>query len=625
MSHPPAAAFADSVTRSHAPDVARPRPRTRMRRATARLLPAVLPVTLGLVAGCQSPLSSSTRSGPSLAEVVDRAIAREVRSLAEMAEPREPDTPPAEAEDALAERRDELDAISPAMSPSPTPEDLGTDLAGDPQSVVELALDDAVRGAVRRNLSVQRVALQPAVNAEDVIEARSIFDAVVFGGATATITDQPAQVPTINGNPLGGPFNGSKSYRFETGVRKTFEAGTQLTLSGDITRTEDTAPGGVQLVPDPAYRGALRLGVVQPLLRGFGSDVNTASIRIAENARAGAELQLVAELLSLVDEVERAYFDLYVAWRVLEVREWLVRQGVAVRDVLERRRIFDTNDAQYADAVARVEQRRADVILARRNVRVASDQLKRLLDDDELSVGSEALVKPIGDLEAAALRFDLRDLVVTALEERPEIGQAALAIDDASIRLRVADNGRLPLLDLRGEVAWNSLDDDWGDAATSTLDDEFIDYVVGISFEQPWGNRGAEAAMRRSRLQRAQAVASYREAVRNVVFDVKSAIRDVVASFEVIQASRSSRIAQAENLRALLVEKEKLAGLTPEFLNLEFQRQESLAAARLQEVQAMSSYRQSLSRLDRATGKGLERWSVDVERVRSVAEDARYE
>ena len=52
-----------------------------------------------------------------------------------------------------------------------------------------------------------------------------------------------------------------------------------------------------------------------------------------------------------------------------------------MRDVFAERRDFDTRLAQYAEAVAVVEQRRANLIRARRTVRVASDALKSLLDD----------------------------------------------------------------------------------------------------------------------------------------------------------------------------------------------------------------------------------------------------
>jgi outer membrane protein TolC len=112
---------------------------------------------------------------------------------------------------------------------------------------------------------------------------------------------------------------------------------------------------------------------------------------------------------------------------------------------------------------------------------------------------------------------------------------------------------------------------------------------------------------------RTQALLGYRQAVQDIVLDVKAALRDVVTNYELIEATRSSRIAQAENLRALLVEEETLAGLTPEFLNLKFQRQESLALARLEEFQALVAFDQAVAGLYRALGVGLSMRNIALE------------
>ncbi|MCH1932713.1 hypothetical protein L9G16_21460, partial [Shewanella sp. A25] len=87
-------------------------------------------------------------------------------------------------------------------------------------------------------------------------------------------------------------------------------------------------------------------------------------------------------------------------------------------------------------------------------------------------------------------------------------------------------------------------------------------------------NRAAEAGSRQARLRRSASIIAYQRTVQRVVFDVKDALRDCIANYELIQANRSSRIAAAENLRTLKVEEETLAALTPEFLNLKFQRQD---------------------------------------------------
>ena len=281
------------------------------------------------------------------------------------------------------------------------------------------------------------------------------------------------------------------------------------------------------------------------------------------------------------------------------ISQWLLQEGVEVRDVLDRRQQFDATPAQFADAVARVEQRRADVIRARRELQAASDSLKLLLHDEELTVGGETTLSSQDAPSESPFEWNLAEMILTAVQNRPEIEQVRLLIDDAAIRQQVADNSRLPLLNLAAETSIVGLDESTGESYEELSEGNFIDYLLGANFEYPLGNRTAEADFHRARLERSKSIIGFRQAVQATTLDVKSSLRDVVTSHELISATRSFRIAQAENLRALGVEEENLASLTPSFLNLKFTQQETLARAQRQEVEAIANYNTALANLRR--------------------------
>ena len=561
--------------------------------------------------GCSSPIWDDEGDWV-LRQRVAEAIENELATLPSGGEPLETSQPPGEIEAALAERRAELDAIGAPIALPRGMLDMGPDLTGGKQREVATSLQSAIVSAVGNHLATQIARLQPAINQADVVAAEAAFDALFFSNIDFTRTDQPSTVPVLMGVPLGTPFNASERYRFETGVRTRLTSGAVVSLATDLTRFRNRV-GGFSLAPDPAYTGALRLGVAQPLLRGFGSDVNTASIRLARNLKRRSVQQLRAELLQLLANVESTYWDLAFSWHHLAIQQWLLQVGIEVREIMDRRRDFDTKLAQYSDAVARVEQRKANIIRARRSIRAASDAMKLLINDPQLTVGSEAVLVPLEEMVEAPVRYNLRETIMAAVTNRPEIQQAILAIDDATIRQTLADNSRLPLLNLSAEMAYFGLTESAGDVYGELFEGSFVDYVLGLKFEWPIGNRAAEASSRRARLQRSAAVIGYQQVVQSVVVDVKAALRDVIANYELIQASRSFRVAQAENLRALLVEEETLAGLTPEFLNLKFQRQETLAAAQREEVRALANYNKSVAALYRAMGVSLAMNRIELE------------
>jgi outer membrane protein TolC len=563
--------------------------------------------TFALLVGpaCQSPLARDSRLDRELTESINREIA----SFAEERQPLATMQPPNQVEEPLRERMDELEAMGPATETSRTPFELGPDLTGDEQDSVSITLKAAIESAVDNNLIVESTRLLPAINAEDVMSAEAVFDFVLFSSADFEKRDQPQPVPVINGIPIGTRYANDETYRYSTGVRQRNTTGGDLTAAVDLTRFRNNSPG-FDFSPDPAYTGSVRLGYRQPLLRNFGVEVNTSQIRLAENAEESSMQQVRSDLLDVCDETEAAYWDLVFAWRDVEISQWLVDVGIRVRDDLEARLDFDTTPAEYTDAVARVERRKAGVILARRDVRRASDRLKVLMNDPDLSIGTEAVLRPIDPFLAAPVEYNLRETIITALQNRPEIEQALLRIDDRSIDVAVTDNLRLPVLDLSGEIAYFGIEDDAGGAMENTFDDQFIDYVLGIFFEYPIGNRGAEAEYSRARLARTRAYVEYQRTVQDVVADVKTALRDVVTNYELIGATRTTRIASAENLRALIAE-EPLRGLTPEFLDLKLNRQEALADARRAEFASLVEFDKALSSLHRAMGVGLEQHQIE--------------
>ncbi|HMN96902.1 MAG TPA: TolC family protein [Phycisphaerales bacterium] len=595
---------------------AEPRAARLRRFAAGRVLRAALTLSAAALVpaiGCQSPIQKD-----STAEL-RRSVEAAIRQQWDEAPGGDGLVPvrrdPVSLEEELRPRLAEIAALGPPAASGAGTLDLGPDLLGKAQSEVGVSLQAAIASAVRNNLLAQQARLGPAISEAEVEAAAAVFDAVLFANVALAVQDQPTPVPVINGIPLGTGVSANRSWVFETGITKPLESGGALTVSTDATRSRNRTPG-LELLPDPAWTNAVRLGFSQPLLRGFGSDVNTASIRLARNAERATVQDLRATMLALVFEVERAYWNLVVAREELRIRMWLLQVGEQVRDVLERRRDFDTRQSQYSDAVATVEQRKAGIVRARRLVRQASDRLKTLINDPAILLESEVLVAPLDFMVDSPVNLGLREGILTAVQSRPEIVKSLLRVDDASIVQLVADNSRLPTLDLTARAAWFGLSDTGGDAYSELGEGNSIDYFLGANFTQPIGNRQAEATYRAARLARSSAIIGFRRAVQDVTFEVKEALRDCQTNFELISATRSTRLAAGENLRALLVEEETLASLTPEFLNLKFQRQDRLAIAQLDEYQAMAAYNSSVAGLYAALGTGLEmnRIELDVER-----------
>jgi len=565
-----------------------------------------------LLVGCRSPLERDPEAD--LRASVRTAVDEQLRDLDPEAAPRETRAFVDDLSQELDSRLDELETLGPQAKDGGAALALGPGLDGEPLEVVPISLQSAIQTAVRQNLGVQQSRVDQAVAAAEIVRAEAAFDAVLGAGVNFARIDEPGNDLLLE-IPGGQPVifdqgQDARQWGFTTDVSKRLGSGGAVSVSfgADETSVYNTT---TPTVFDDAWNSAVSLGIGQPLLRGFGEDVNTAEIRLARNADRKAAVAIRANLLALLVQVESAYWNLVLARQDLVIAEWLVEEGDRIREILSNRRGFDTTLAQYADAVATVESRKTRVIQARRDVGRTADALKALVNDPDLPVGGEFDLVPVDFMIDAPFGYDLRNSISTALARSPFIDAAILDIDDASIREIVARNGRLPQLDLQAEVSWLGLSDGFG-SSVREIDGDYIDYLVGLQFSQPIGNRAAESVLQQARLRRSSAVIGYRNAIQDVVLDVKNAVRDIAAGYALVAQARNFRLAQAENLRSLEALRETLAALTPEFLNLLFQRQERLGEAQFQELQAMAVYNLSIAELGRATGSGLEANGIDL-------------
>lgn len=496
---------------------------------------------------------------------------------------------------------------------------LDRDLVGEESATAMVALDRVIKAAASNNLEVQFQRLAPAINEAQVVAADAAFDWVLFGQTDYSNLDDPRSTTNV--------FSPQADQRMqittEFGIRRNLPSGGQFTIQQELDHVDLQTPVGGPppgVEPSPENSARLALQYSQPLLRGFGSDVARSQVRLAINAEREEIATLKGRMIATVTETESAYWRLVQAQWDLLIFQRLLERGIETRDKTLARRDFDAGPAQRSNAIAEVEARRAFLISAQEAVRRASDNLKRLMNDPDVPVGAETLLVPVDQPVDAPIRFNLLDSYLAAERNRPEVEQAILSIDNTSIRQIVADNRRLPQLDLRLQARWSGLQDDFGESFSDLVDGQFVSYLAGLVFEQPIGNRGPEAEAKRARLERAQATIAYRNTVQNVITEVKTELRGVVTNYKLVEQTRIARLAATESLRSFQVEMELQRGFTVENLEIWFNRQTELAQTERAEIEALVLYNIALARLHASMGTALER-----NQIAFVVPDAPYQ
>ena len=359
-------------------------------------------------------------------------------------------------------------------------------------------------------------------------------------------------------------------------------------------------PGSVN--PNPFWLNELGLQFNQPLLQGFGSDVNRARIVISRNQQKISLLDFRKQLEMTLDNIEKDYWQICEGQHEVEIDEALLNETVHTADILLNRIGQDVTRVQLSQANASVETRRATLIRARAHVRDLSDDLKRQMNDPELPISGGTLILPADAPIEQPLSFDKDDQIRSGLENRFELGQQQFRIDSAGQQLLVAKNLLAPQLNIVGSVGFDGLGDDFGQAFAREIEFDHLDLSLGVQFSIPIGNRAARAAYERARLQQQQAIDSYRVTIEQVTLDVSQALREVNTSWDELVGYRKATFAQNDVLQALNQREEGGEALTPTFVQLKLDTQERLADARRSENTAVGNYNIAIYKLEEAKG-----------------------
>jgi outer membrane protein len=193
----------------------------------------------------------------------------------------------------------------------------------------------------------------------------------------------------------------------------------------------------------------------------------------------------------------------------------------------------------------------------------------------------------------------------------PAVQEARVRVQIAEINVQVAENQRMPRLDLIGSARVQGL------AATGVAANEqlgtgqYQSYTVGLSFEYPLGNRAQEAEYTRRRLERRKAVSILHSAADQVAVQVKEKARKARTTLEQVGVQKQASQAAQSQLKALEESEPIREKLTPEFMLVKLQAQETYAQTRRAQISALAEFNISLAELARTTGSVLELHQVE--------------
>lgn len=486
-----------------------------------------------------------------------------------------------------------------------------------PGDVLKLDLVGAYQLALARNLDLHVGRYDIAIADANVRGSGGIFDPYLSANINGDSTSTPTSTILEGANVAE-----SRNTRFGIGIDQLLPSSTQITANWTSLRGETNSEF---FFLNPRWDAGLRFGLTQPLLNGFGTTVTRSQIIVAENIRQQTAVGFEVQIISLLAEVEQAYWELVATREAVGVTEQSL--ALAVRLLEETRQRVEVGTSAPIDTVqseATVATREQELIAVRNATANAEDALKGLLGFD-LPHEWEVRIETVDSYEMAPVLPDLQKSIETALDERPAIIQQELELERLDHNVKVARNSTLPRLDLTGSYGWSGMagestiedpetgepvkiGEGWSDAAQQVFDFDFPRWTLGVTYSVPVGNHRAKQELAATRYRRERAGTQLASLRQEIIRQVRLAVRALYDGAAAIDAAVASRRLAERNLEA---EETKFDnGLSTNFQVSEIQR--ALADAQFAEIRARVNYRKSLAAYYAATGTFLEAIGIEI-------------
>lgn len=499
--------------------------------------------------------------------------------------------------------------------------------------ICELTLNDAIQTALSNNEIVETAS--QGVGGSNVLNSpravASVYDpaiqesGVLFGGGLGVEAALSNFDTQFNTSALWGRSNATlvprETASFTSALSKQFATGGTVQLAHNWNYLG--TPGGAPFTS--TYAGNIGLSVRQPLLAGGGVEFTriagptNPAFGAITGVGQGVVIARINNDISIADfeqwvrrsvrDIENAYWDLYLAYRVFDTavvahrsarQTWRETHDKVDVGILEPAEELQTKDRLY-ETKANVEQSLSAIFRS-------ESELRRLMGEP---VNDGCVYRPSDEPAIAEYVPDWESSLQQGLRHRAELRAQKFRIKSLQLQLKAARSLVRPTVNAVGSYDINGVGDrlldynntnplssGYGSMARANLET----WTAGVEVTVPIGYRSQRSQVRNLELQLAKDTAVLAAQERNISHEIATAIQEVTAAFATAQSNHKRLKAATERLEKLGYKKE----LGASTLDLVLRAQASVAQAEGTYYQEVVNYNKALVNLNFAIGSLLE-------------------
>jgi outer membrane protein len=508
----------------------------------------------------------------------------------------------------------------------------------------KLSLKETIYLALENNPGLMSVSLDPVAATESVKASNAVFDPQLSSQIDVEKQVTPVSSPFQNPNSI---TNTEKFYDWNFGVSKVLSA-TNGTLGITFNNDRELTNSGFSPV-NPVYTPTMVMSLSQPLLQNFGWQFATINVRLAESAQRSSQWNYASSVNDFVQRIGNDY------WGVVQAQENLQVADSALKFNTDLVRVNGNNvrlgmmaAVNLSEALSAAATARANVSAAKAGLEIARTTLRQDVAANNANAMLAAEIQPLQQPDTNYGAVETDDFAFKAmLEDSPALAGLRESIRSALIQVRYAENQTLPQLNIGAQFGMTSeagnskcttsgtvpafancfsasgpmvppgsnngallpFGGDYGTSLNGLFDFKFYDYAAVLGFSMPLDNAAAKAALAQAHVAYDQSRMQYRQALYQSVLLVKSALANLTAFQEQVDATAEATKYAQKALHD--TDAQFRVGLAT--TNTLLQYQSNLVTAQGNEVQADVGLENARLALWHSEGTLLDKFNIDFQ------------
>ena len=485
------------------------------------------------------------------------------------------------------------------------------------QQVINLMLDN--------NLDIRSNRFSPRSTAlQTLVFFRALQPSLRFTGTVSR--DTTRSTSQIN----GADSLSSLRHQFGVNFSQQLPWGTSLAIDASMNRQSSNS---ITNTFNPSYTGNVRYTVGQHLLRDRGRFINTRQIIVGQNNEKLSEIQFETQIVNLVVTAQKTYWDLVFAAEDLKVKQRsleLAQQTLGDNQI--RVDIGTLAPIEIKQTESEVANRRLQLIQSTGSLVTNEDQIKKMVSSEtDPSLFLVRLATQDSPRRPASIDIpSLEEAVRIAMENRPELRQAAIELKNRTIDVDYTKNQTLPILDVTATFSQNGAggtrtirDSSFGGSVTQIIPGtvwgafgqlfsyDYRGYSLGFSLTLPLSNKAAKADYDRAVNERQLTESRLNVTRQQIALEVRSALTQIEQTRASIDQARVARELAEERVSA---EQTKFTLGTSTLRNV-LEEQRNVSQAETTELQSLVTFNKALVDLDKSMGLTLMKNNIQVDKA----------